>query len=271
MSLPMAVFNDLEGRLVGAPFMAKTAGFDPGLCRLTPLQLRVLRRCVFISFNPDAPSFDKFIEPFEVDFGERVHPERCRLGFRIAIDVDCNWKLLTEKLMDMYHVGMLHAGIFGAGTVVDTANVYLRPRGGMRVDYRSHPMVPGGASPFGQISWLADDAPSFATMGFIQPNTHLVVRSDNLLFLVSWPLAPGRCQSILYCLFPEEFFSDPVFTEKIETYQKFTHQVTNEDREMVRSLQRAMSVRGYAPGQLARLEKPIHHVINGLLDRIFAT
>ena len=38
---------------------------------------------------------------------------------------------------------------------------------------------------------------------------------------------------------------------------------------MVVLLQHAMTIRGYQPGRMAWLEKAIHHVLNGLVDRIF--
>ena len=42
-----------------------------------------------------------------------------------------------------------------------------------------------------------------------------------------------------------------------------------EDRDMVNSLQHAMTIKGYEPGRLAGLEGPLHHVVNGILDRLF--
>ncbi|MDA0260960.1 MAG: aromatic ring-hydroxylating dioxygenase subunit alpha [Proteobacteria bacterium] len=259
---------DLEGKLVGAPYMEASAGFNPAACRLKPLQLAVWRRSIFVNFAQSPVRFDDFIAQFEADFGH-LHPERCRLAFRAVIDFDCNWKLLAENLMDMYHVGTLHAGMFGAGTTVEDAGVSLHANGGMRVDYESVPMAPGGSSLFGNMPWLADRPASYATMGYLQPNTHIVVRSDNIRQITPWPIAPDKCRVVLYCLFPEVFFEDPEFADKVAVYREFTHQILGEDSDMVRSLQHAMTTRSYQPGRLAALERPIHHVINGLLDRLF--
>ena len=258
---------DLEGRLVGASYMKEAEGFDPAACRLKPLAVAVWRRNIFVSFNQTPVPFDAFIAQFEADFAH-LHPEMCRLAYRAVIDFDCNWKLLAENLMDMYHVGTLHAGTFGAGTTVADAGVTLHANGGMRVDYESVPMAPGGKSLFGNMPWLADRGADYATMGYMQPNTHIVVRSDNIRQITPWPIAPDRCQVILYCLFPEAYFDDPEFIEKVAVYRDYTHQILGEDSDMVRSLQHAMTTRSYQPGRLAELERPIHHVINGLLDRI---
>ena len=259
---------DLEGKLIGAPYMKEAESFDAARCRLKPLGLAVWRRNIFVSFNDAPVPFETFIAQLEGDFGH-LHPEKCRLAYRATIDFDCNWKLLAENLMDMYHVGTLHAGTFGAGTTVADAGVVLHPNGGMRVDYESVPMAPGGKSLFGNMPWLADQSAGYAVMGFAQPNTHIVVRSDNIRQITPWPTAPDKTRVILYCLFPECYFDDPEFAEKVEVYRAFTHQILGEDSDMVRSLQHAMTTRSYRPGRLAELERPIHHVINGLLDRLF--
>jgi hypothetical protein len=38
---------------------------------------------------------------------------------------------------------------------------------------------------------------------------------------------------------------------------------------MIESLQKAMSSRAFVPGRMSSLEKPIHHFLNGHIDRIF--
>ena len=140
----------------------------------------------------------------------------------------------------------------------------------MRVDYECVPMAPGGKSLFGMMAWLADQTMGYATMGYMQPNTHIVVRSDKIRQITLWPLAPDKCRVILYCLFPETYFVDPGFAEKVAIYRDFIHQIPGEDSDIVRSLQHAMTTQSYRPGRLAALERPIHHVINGRMDRLFA-
>ena len=259
---------DLEGKLVGAPYMKEAEGFDPTTCRLRPLAIGTWRGCVFVSFNDAAPPLDSFIDRFERDFGY-LHPEKCRLSTRITWDFDCNWKLVAENAMDMYHVGVLHASSFGAGTSVDDARVSLHPRGGMRIDYASQPMNPDAKPLFGQLPWIADRPASFASMGFMQPNLHLVARSDQVRFLTGWPTGPESCHVIMYCLFPAEWFDDPDYEEKAGIYHGFLKGVLEEDRDMVASLQHAMTVRAYKPGQMAWLEQPLHHVSKGIVERLF--
>src|SRR5262245_45407552 len=46
----------LDGRLLGAPEMRETPGFDPAACRLPGLRSEVWEGFVFVSFDPEAPA-----------------------------------------------------------------------------------------------------------------------------------------------------------------------------------------------------------------------
>ena len=119
---------DHEGRLKGAAHMKDSDEFDPAKCRLKPVRLATWRGNIFVCFNEDTRPFDEAIAPFEKDFGF-LQMERCRLGNKIVLELDCNWKFVNENIMDLYHVRVLHAGTFGANFSWDNDNVKLRDRG----------------------------------------------------------------------------------------------------------------------------------------------
>ena len=259
---------DLDGRLIGAAFMNATQGFDPATCRLRPLRVAEWAGFVFVCFDADTAPLEEFGADFMREFGF-LHPERCRLSGRIVIDFDCNWKLLAENVLDMYHAGTLHAQTFGAKTSYDDVEVKLMARGALRSDYLSVPLTPGGKTLFGKLPWLEDRPDNFATMGFMQPNTYIVARSDQVRMLISWPLAPDKSRGILYSLFPTEYFAEDDFAERARVYHEYLDYVLSEDKQMVQSLQHAMSIKGYTPGPMASLESCVHHIINAYLDRLF--
>jgi len=259
---------DLEGKLVGAPYMKEAEGFDPRTCRLPPLRLATWGGCIFICFDPATPPFEVAAADWirELSF---LHPERCRLSKKIVLDLDCNWKFLIENVMDMYHAHTLHGASFGKHTSYDGLNVKLFKNGGVRSDYASGPLAPEGKTLFGKLPWLADKPDHFALFSYMQPNTYLVCRVDQVRILITWPEGPGKCRGLMYSLFPKEHFAEPDFWERADKYHAYLAYVLGEDSDMVRSLQRGMTARAFAPGPMAPLEMAIHHFMNAYLDRMF--
>ena len=259
---------DLSGRLTGAAYMRDCPGFDPSSERMTPLRLDTWRRNVFVSFADATPPLAEFVSEFEKDFAF-LHPEDCRLGNRIELELACNWKFVHENLMDFYHVGVLHAKTFGAGFTWEDDKVFLKPGGGLSIFYDAGPPTPGGQPLLGKMPWLEDRPISFSCTGYLQPNCTLFGRIDCVRFMVAWPDGPGRSRTIIYHLFPEAFFERPGFAETLSVYRDYQLQVLEEDRSMIESMQVAMSSPAYRPGRMSPLEKPLHHYLNGYLDRVF--
>ena len=259
---------DLKGALTGAAFMEDSEAFDPSRCGLPPLRLGTWAGWVFIAFDDDAPPLSDFVAHFEREFGF-LRQEDCRLAVKIEVELDCNWKLFVENLLDVYHAATLHAKTIGAKRGrADRYPFNLFERGGTSMFYHSAPMVPRGESLFGKMPWLDDKPDNFACSGRLSPNMQLIARCDNVHPFLMWPLGPDRCRVINYTLFPEEHFDLPGFEEKIEVYRDYLIEVVEEDRLMVASLQQNMKSRRLRPGPMSKLELGIHHVINDVLDRV---
>ena len=259
---------DLSGALTGAAFMDDSEEFDPTRCGLPPLGLGVWAGWIFITFDAAALPLADFVAHFEEEFGF-LRQEDCRLAVKLEVELDCNWKLFVENLLDVYHAATLHAKTIGAKRGrADRYPFNLFERGGTSMFYHSAPMVPGGESLFGKMPWLGDRPDNFACSGHLSPNMQLIARSDNVHPFVMWPLGPDRCRVVNYTLFPAQHFDLPRFEEKIEVYRNYLIDVVEEDREMVASLQQNTKSRRFRPGPMSKLELGIHHVINDVLDRI---
>lgn len=258
---------DLGGRLTGAAYMKDSAGFEPREQRMRPLRLETWQRNVFVSFAPDAPPLGEHLAEFEKDFA-LLRIGDCRLGNRIVLDLECNWKFVHENLMDFYHVGVLHAKTFGARFAWEDEQVQLKPRGGITIFYSAGPPTPGAEPLLGKMPWLEDRPVSFACTGFLPPNLTLFGRIDCVRLMVAWPDGPNRSRTIIYHLFPEAFFARPGFSETLAIYRDYQLQVLEEDRSMIESMQRAMASPAYRPGRMSTLEKPLHHYLNGYVDRV---
>jgi len=259
---------DLTGRLVTAPLMKASPGFDPSNCRLPPIRLEVWAGNVFICFDETPPPFREYAADFVKAF-EFLRLEDFRLSGKMTVTLDCNWKFGVENLLDTYHIRTLHYSSFGQYTHAEASNVTLTRNGGVHVRYISAPAVPGGKTLFGKIPALADQPDNIAMSGYLCPNTQLFLRMDQARMLITWPLGPDRCEVIYHSLFPKHLFDRPDFAEKAAVYHKYITDVLEEDRTMVQSLQRAASAREFVPGPMADLEQGIHHCLNNMLDRLF--
>lgn len=259
---------DLSGKLTGAAYMKDSPGFSIEQERLKPVRLGTWRGNIFITLNPTAPPLDQYLAEFERDFAF-LGMENCRLGNKIVLDVGCNWKFVHENLMDFYHVGVLHAKTFGARFSWEQQAVRLKEDGGLSIFYNAGPPTPGAEPLLGKMPWLEDRPFSFACTGFTAPNLTLFGRIDCVRFMVAWPVGVNRSRTVIYHLFPEQFFQRPDFAEKLKIYHDYQIQVLEEDRSMIESMQVAMGSPDYRPGRMSTLEKPLHHYLNGYLTRMF--
>ncbi|MEX2631002.1 MAG: aromatic ring-hydroxylating dioxygenase subunit alpha [Tistlia sp.] len=259
---------DLEGKLKGAAHMDQSVGFDKANCRMRPLRLELWRGSIFVCFDLEGRPFEEAIAPFEKDFGF-LQMDRCRLGNKIRLELNCNWKFVPENIMDFYHVNVLHAGTFGSNFTWSNDDVVLRDRGEFSIWYQAAPPTPGGELLLGKMPWMEDREVSFASHGFMMPNLTIFGRIDCVRPFVAWPLGPDRCEVFVYHLFPEEVFERPDIEEKLAIYEEYQLKVLGEDSSMMESMQRAMSSPTYVAGRMSALEKPLHHYLNGYLDRIF--
>jgi Rieske 2Fe-2S family protein len=261
---------DLDGKLIGVPFMKEAQGFDQKNCGLKQIRLETWAGWMFICFDAATEPLQSFLSEYASEFA-LLQQENCKLGFKYETDFDCNWKFVYENLLDIYHVGVTHADSIGRYQDQSSYRYHRLPRGRLSIHYRAKTMSNTGDSLFGKMPWLEDDDGTFARIGFLPPNLTLLARCDYVRPMVHWPSAVDKTHSIGYFLFPEEKLADPEFSDKVHTYAEFLTKVLDEDRDMILSLQRAMKTRGFEPGRMSFMEDAIHHVVGYHLERVFGT
>ncbi|MSQ71359.1 MAG: aromatic ring-hydroxylating dioxygenase subunit alpha [Betaproteobacteria bacterium] len=259
---------DMSGKLRGAAFMKECERFDPSATRMEPIRFGTWRRNMFICFSKDTIPLEEFIRGVETEFGPMLQMEKTRLGNKVVLELDCNWKLACENLMDFYHVRVLHANTFGAAFDWEE-NAWQLKKDGVSIVYKAGPPTPKAEPLLGKMPWLADKDYSFASEAVLQPNFILFGRIDCARPFVIWPLSESRCRIVVYHCFPEQVFERPDIKEILKIYADFQLAVLSEDRVMIESLQLAMSTRGFKPGRMSVLESPIHHLLNRHIDRVF--
>lgn len=257
----------LDGRLVGAPHMREAEDFDPGNCRLPALRIGLWHGWIFVSLDPDAVPLEQHVATLEADFGF-LQLDNYRLAIKTVNEVDCNWKLVVENLIDFYHLNVVHTSTNGRKFTKEAFEFSPRPGGSYMARFNSGPSTPSGEPIFGRAPWLDAYPQDFSTTGLLTPNFTFFARIDTVHPQICWPLSPTRTRTIVYTLLPKIYFDAPDFAERVKGYQDYQNTVLSEDKAMLESVQKGVGSRSYQPGRMAFIERGVHHIINGYLDRM---
>ena len=251
---------DLTGKLLNAPYVEDVEGFQPTACRLPTVKLDTWDGYLFINFDAECESLASFLGDAPQVYGA-YQCEQLRLAAKFSFTLDCNWKLMCENLVDIYHIAVLHAATFGPHQPLETYKFTLT-EGGYHGRFKGGTLTPDGKSLFGPMPWLPAELHSGGYSSHIRPNMAFFPRFDFFSFITSWPVdGPEKSQGMVYLLFPAEHFAQQDFQEKVAVYEEFLHTVLGEDVSMIQSLQRGFKSQAYRPGPFSRYEAAVHNMI----------
>jgi len=254
----------LDGRLIGAPNLARDERLDREALGLVAVGCQVWEGLVWVNLDPAAAAepVAAQVEPAIVArLGEKGTWDRygvggLAVGRSISYQIDANWKLIVENFMECYHCGPVHPEL-----------VRLLPA--FR-DGTSYQGLPGEGTAF------ADDVAGFAISGHARrprlpglrpaddrlyygfvlwPNVFVNLLPDHVILHTLTPLAPDRSRVVCDWLFdPAEVARagfDP--TDTVDVFD-----ITNkQDWEVCELTQLGMSSRAYADGGLY-VENELH-------------
>ncbi|MES3004068.1 MAG: aromatic ring-hydroxylating dioxygenase subunit alpha [Pseudomonadota bacterium] len=260
---------DLDGRLIGAPRMDQAECFDKRDCRLPPLRVGEWQGWVFVCFDEQAPPLAEHVATLDKDFAF-MRQEDCRLAVTTVNEIDCNWKLVVENVIDLYHVNMVHKTTNGRQFTSEAFKFEPRGEGGYYATFNSGPSTLTGEPVFGRMPWLDELPMSFAATGRLRPNFTFFARIDTAHALCIWPLGLKRTRVTVYTLLPKVFFDEPDFEARALAYREYQDKVISEDREVLEMMQRGLSSRLYQPGRMAHIEEGVHHIEAEYLERLGA-
>lgn len=264
---------DLDGRLIGAPRMDAAECFDRNSRRLPPIRVGEWGGWIFVSFDENAAPLSEHVADLERDFAFMRQGE-CRLAVSAVNEIDCNWKLVVENVVDLYHVNLVHKTTNGRQFTSEAFRFEPRPNGGYYATFNSGPSTLTGEPVFGRMPWLGELPNHFAATGRLWPNFTFFARIDTVHAVLIWPLAVKRTRVTVHTLVPREFFDAPDFATRALAYRDYQDKVISEDRDVLEKMQRGLGSRLYEPGRMAHIEEGVHHIeaeylrrLDGLLDK----
>jgi Rieske 2Fe-2S family protein len=258
---------DLDGRLIGAPYLTGEPGFDKALFSLYPVGLECWGGFVFVHLTPARAA------PLAAQLGaipERVarYPlSELRIGHTIRYEVAANWKVICENYNECYHCAGVHPELCA---VVPA----FRERGGANLDWaRGIPHRPGaytftssGTTSRRAFPGLNADEQVRHKGELVYPNLFLSLACDHAAVFVLQPRSATRTDIACHFLFEPFEIAKPGFDPRDAT--DFWDLVNRQDWAICESVQQGISARVHERGYYAPMEDFNLDIRRYVLERI---
>jgi Rieske 2Fe-2S family protein len=242
----------LDGRLIGAPNMTDTAGFNKRDHPLHNACIETWQGFLFVNLDPEPEPLSLAFAPLDGKF-DRWDVAGLRIARRIHYDVQANWKLLTENYSECYHCPLVHPALaklspYDSGQNDLFSGPYL---GGYMLINEDSLTMTGDTHrpPLGQVS--GDDLHRVYYYSLF-PNTLLSLHPDYVMFHTLWPQSPGRTLITCEWLFDPETMARPDFSA--DDAVEFWDMTNRQDWHICQEAQIGMKSRVYRPGPLSAEE-----------------
>ncbi len=262
----------LDGRLLGAPAMERTADFDKSEYGLPSLLVEEWQGFVFVNFDLDAaplaPSLTDYLPYIE---RHHVADTVCPGTFTIP-DLPWNWKVMFENFNDGYHANRLHQFVqdfcpsIMSGFPVDSSehsNVIFRTAGYTHIDGGFNATHRAIMPIFPE---LTEEDRMRSTFALIPPMLCFGTAPDQCFFFIVHPKGPEMIDLEIGYLFHESALDDPLFAEKLALSDTGVQVFVKQDQDATTKVQRGLRSR-YAPRGRYSWQEESHVQFNRWLAR----
>ncbi len=241
-----------DGRLLGAPAMEKTEGFDKADYALPTLRVEMWKGFIFVNFDeaatPLGPTLERYapyVENFDLDNAV------CASTFTLE-NMPWNWKVMFENFNDGYHATKLHQFVqdFCPSEMsafpepwTDDSNVVFRTAGYTHMDggfNATHkaimPIYPG----------LTDEERMRSTFALVPPMLCLGTGPDQCFYFLVRPTGPETIDVEIGYIFHPSALDDPLFEEKLTLSDTGVQVFVRQDQDVTEKVQKGLRSR-YAP------------------------
>jgi len=263
----------LDGRLVAAPSMHRTNGFDRAEVGLTEFAAAESHGFAFVSIDSNPPPLGDWLG----DFGARhtAWPlEELRLARRREFTVACNWKAFAEVFNEYYHLPYVHPdsidqnylepdapdAVSGAYT---TQFGRTEGTGGLLDDDRhlQFPAIPG----------VPEREQNGVRYSWLYPNVTFAAGADALWMYEVYPDGPDSCTVAQTVCFPEATMALPDFAERVEHYYERFDVALAEDIPALTQQHAGLKSPFATPGRFSYLEPSVARFASWYAERLLGS
>ncbi len=245
---------NLEGKLLGAPFMNEIPGFNKEDYPLKEAETHLWEGFIFVN-----PGMGKLIS-FEEKYPELPELSQWNMGplrfhKRVTYDVNSNWKYIFQNFNECYHCPPVHPQLariadYTSGNNNFTEGTVLGGFMEFKGDTESMTMTGRAcALPLGNLSKEESKRGYYYS---VLPNLLLNVHPDYVMFHLVLPEAPNRTKVISEWLFSPESSNQPDFNPQDAV--DFWDATNLQDWKMCELGQLGVSSQAYRPGPYSSRE-----------------
>jgi len=261
---------DLDGALIAAPEMERTANFERGRNGLKPVRCETSLGFVAINLDDDA-------EPFGADLGElaeQIAPWNLagmKTVYERIYETTWDWKVMWENAIEGYHTSVLHRE--SAGSAIPTALSWISEElDGRPWSDLHHPFVgdmpppaPGGPP---VIDGLPESASREYVFLHVWPCLGFYLNPDKISAYICEPVAPGRHRFVWRFFVPGDAVDQEGFSEWRDYTATRYHQIQSEDESACRSVQAGLETGAWEPGRYSDKERACWHFHRWYADQM---
>jgi len=249
---------DTTGDLKAVPDARSFAELDQGSLGLTPVRCETWQGFIFVCEDLEAGSLQDHLGPL-CDQMQEIDGTRLRVLGRQHHRIDCNWKLLVDAFLEVYHIRTVHPD--NAALLYDdrTVTVAMLPNGHSRLTVAKRPeliefVAPSAAADNPSVGQLwRETSTSFG----IFPNIVAPMDTGAFAWLCMWPDGQRATDLELVWFAPEWGDGDPL--EEHSMRMALFETVMAQDTANMNAIQRSVDSRGARPFQIGWHERLIHH------------
>lgn len=248
---------DLDGQLIGAPFMNETKGFDVSNFRLRELACDAWEGFIYVSLGAEAQPISELLG----DLTELVSDYRMADYVPVFATTEIwetNWKCLVENFMDSYHLHRVHKASFRKyGSYEDITDLipgtdaftYARiQENEERKTVHAHQ----------DNTWLEGDDRYKSYVINIFPCHLIQLQPDLLWYLSILPVGTEKVSVRWAVSIPAEILDGADDRQAhIDDQLEFLHQVNGEDRPIVENVNETTRSLEAGQGPLSYLERNV--------------
>src|SRR5688500_2245409 len=250
---------DLDGRLVATPRRMETPDFRLADYPLHGVAAGAWGGFVFVHLGKDAPPLAHCVRRLEERFRHyRFHD--LRIGKRIVVDVQANWKLLAENFSECFHCPPVHPEFCRIVTAYQEAGAWgLRGRVESRAEYMAgaQTLTLDGTAKLPPFAGLGEqERKTLYIADMALPNLFLNVHPDYVNSQLMFPTGPQSVRMVYDWLFEPRHL--PLAEADLEHYVALWDVTNRQDARHCEWRQQGMQSRAFGHGVYVPQEFDAH-------------